>query len=156
MLTNWLIIYQAKLSNIYWFQLLNCKDVFFFFLFQFCLTVNGILPTLGRLVVQCKLKKLEIIILLKWMESLLVCLSFDFLDNHSSDWLHTWWVFFWGPKKVQCRVWSRLDELLLRKLQAKNITLQSCRVPAVPGEAVPNPQLQTYACVSFNYSRLLH
>ena len=48
---------------------------FFFFFFQICLTVNGILSTSGLLVAQCKLKKLEIIVLLKRMESLSVSLS---------------------------------------------------------------------------------
>jgi len=33
-----------------------------------------------------------------------VCMSFDLLVKRSSDRLHTWWVYCWGLKEVQCRV----------------------------------------------------
>ncbi len=54
----------------------------------------------------------------KWKKSLSVCLFFNYLDNLSSDLLHTWWVFCWRPKEVQWRVWSCLGERFSRKLQA--------------------------------------
>ncbi len=56
--------------------------------------------------------------LTKMEESLSICLSFDYLDNPSSDGLHIWRVYCWGPKEVQCQVWSCLEERFSRKLQA--------------------------------------
>ncbi len=44
------------------------------------------------------------------IQGISVFLSFDYLDNHSSDRLHTWRVYCWGPREVQCQVWSCLDE----------------------------------------------
>ncbi len=48
---------------------------------------------------------------------LCVCLSFDYLNHCSSDRIHTWQVYCWGPKEVQCWMISCLDEGFSRKLQ---------------------------------------
>lgn len=56
---------------------------------------------------------------LKWKGSLSVHLSFDYLNNHSSDQLHT------SHEEAQCRVWSCLDVRFSRKQQA-----------AIPGQAI--------------------
>ncbi len=40
------------------------------------------------------------------MEGVSVCLSFDYLDNRSSDRLYTWWVYCWGSALV----WSTQEE----------------------------------------------
>lgn len=39
-----------------------------------------------------------------------VRLSFNFLKNPSSRWLHIWRVCYQGPEEVQRRVWSSLDD----------------------------------------------
>ncbi len=79
-------------------------------------------------------KRLEVqyILYLTKMEGVSVCLSFDYLNNCSSNRLHTWRVYCWGPKEVQCRVWSCLDKQFSRKLQA---TIQEAKRSAHYKEA---------------------
>lgn len=55
--------------------------------------------------------------LTKMKESPYVCLFFAFLDNRSSDLLHTWRVFCWGPEEAQFRVWSILNKWFLRNVK---------------------------------------
>lgn len=50
-----------------------------------------------------------------------VSLSIDFLNNCSSRWLHAWCVHCLGPKEVQCRVWSSIDEQFLRAIKRETL-----------------------------------
>lgn len=46
-----------------------------------------------------------------------MCLSFNFLDNCSSNQLHSQQVCCWRPTEVQCQMWSHLDERFSRNIK---------------------------------------
>ncbi len=48
--------------------------------------------------------------------------------SRQSDWLHTWRVHCWGPKEVQCWVWSCLEERLVLKTHILN---RNCSITTV-------------------------
>ena len=59
-------------------------------------------------------------------------MSFAYLKNRSSDRLHTWRVYCWGPKEVQCQMWCNLtrwwrcnNELYLLACNLWTVTLRN-------------------------------